>query len=75
MTATCPEIIPGVGIENIVYSDLSRAIDSIATHTCLPGYTPSGDLIRTCVRGINLETAEWSLPEETCRRMCIVTYS
>lgn len=64
----CPEIVPGTGIASIMYSDSERIPGSTATHTCLPGYTQNGDLVRTCVLAIDNRTADWSLPEETCRR-------
>ena len=63
----CPVIVPGVGIATITYSNSDRIVGTEAIHTCLEGLVPHFDLMRTCTGDAN--TAEWNLPEETCRRM------
>ena len=64
----CPEItMLGAGIAKIDYSN-NRIVNSTAIHMCLENYTPNDDLVRTCEVVTNM-TADWSMPEETCRRM------
>ena len=65
-TAVCLAIDPGVGIATIIYSNPELIAGTVANHICRIGFVPNFDLVRTCTGDAN--TADWDLPEETCRR-------